>query len=469
MKKFFIFGGLALATGGVAASIIAARYEPIIPAGTVVGVVPVGGLEPEEAAKRLRLWWDSEKANKISVTCSAIHKTYGSKRWDELGLSVDDIASINQIPLESFGENLQSQIGLNKRELKFPFVIQVDNTKFAPIKAWVDANMPAAGPARVTLVGNKVTRKYESNGLELKLEGVQGLVQDAFVNHAAEIDLPVQEAPKKIPDRELDKIVEPMATFTTNFPTSNRPRCANIKLASAELDGVVLMPHERLSFNDAVGKRTIDRGFQVAGVYVNGRHDTGIGGGICQVSTTLYNASLFANLKIVERTNHSLPVAYVPTGRDATVSWGGPHLVIENNYDFPIAFDSNYVPGRLTFTVLGIKDDSLKVTIERGPVSYRGRATQYVQDSSLGYGKTRVVEPGADRIMVTTYRIVSVDGKVVSRETLGTSVYGGSARIIARNNSARPSPAAPAGPVAPTGPTKPPTGGNPAALPSNPD
>ncbi|HEY0866544.1 MAG TPA: VanW family protein, partial [Fimbriimonas sp.] len=254
------------------------------------------------------------------------------------------------------------------------------------------------------------------------------------------LDLPLTEAPKTVPDDQLAEIKEVVSSFSTNFPR-NPNRNSNIRLAASKLDGIVLAPGDRLSFNETVGRRTVRAGFKEAGVFINGRHDTGVGGGICQVSTTLYNASLFGNLKIPKRTNHSLPVAYVPLGRDATVNWGAQDLVIENSYDTPIAVDSEYRPGRLTFRILGKKVPGLSVKIERSRIrTWSGGGTRTIFDPKLPPGTRKVLESGGVNRQVSTTRAVYLNGKLQKKEPLGRSTYMGGVTIVAVGPKAKPSP-----------------------------
>jgi vancomycin resistance protein YoaR len=219
------------------------------------------------------------------------------------------------------------------------------------------------------------------------------------------------------------------------------------------------MPGETLSFNGIVGRRTLKRGFKLAGVYKNGKHDTGIGGGICQVSTTLYNASLLGNLKIRRRSNHSLPVAYVPLGRDATVDYGNLDLVIENSYTTPLAVVSQYEPGRLTFRLLGKRDPDLevKITSKPGRTDRQPEEVETVNDPKLPLGVQKIVEPGSIRRSVLTYRKIYRGGRLVETQPLGASYYGGGTKIIAVGTG-KPKPGAPAlgkTPVTPSTPIDP--------------
>jgi len=275
---------------------------------------------------------------------------------------------------------------------------------------------------------------------------VKGILDDQVVT------IPIKEEPKRITDEVLNQITDVVSEFSTNFSADNRPRSNNIRLASGKLNGIVIMPGEKMGFNETVGERTLKGGYKVAGVYVNGKHDTGIGGGICQVSTTLYNASLFANLKVLERSNHSMPVPYVPLGRDATVNYGAQNLVIENSTTTPIVVASQYQPGKLTFRILGKKEEGLEVKIFQGRVRSSGASTRREFDPRLAPGTTKVQHNGDNRY-VQTFRTVYKNGVKVGTETLKDSFYNGGGTIISYGPKAPPKPATPPAPA----PSAPPT------------
>ncbi|MCC8023662.1 MAG: VanW family protein [Clostridiales bacterium] len=142
-----------------------------------------------------------------------------------------------------------------------------------------------------------------------------------------------------------------MASYTTKYDASLKGRTTTLELASAAITATVLQPGEIFSFNQVVGKRTEARGYQSGTVVINGQFEDGLGGGICQVSSTLFNAVLQANLTIVERTNHSVRIAYVPAGYDATVQWNTKDFQFKNNYDFPIKLNMVLNKGQLTATI----------------------------------------------------------------------------------------------------------------------
>lgn len=153
--------------------------------------------------------------------------------------------------------------------------------------------------------------------------------------------LPLKLTPPRIHTQQLRQSMERrLSSFVTYYNARNHNRTHNIQLASASINHYVVLPGETFSFNKIVGKRTMDRGYKRAPVIVRGELSEGIGGGICQVSSTLFNAVDKAGLTILKRYSHSKQVGYVPPGRDATVSWYGPDFVFRNDYDHPIMIKS---------------------------------------------------------------------------------------------------------------------------------
>ncbi|MCW5943984.1 MAG: VanW family protein [Fimbriimonadaceae bacterium] len=437
---------------GVALPMMASRHEPTIPPNTFIGNLPVGNLTRQEAEGRLKYWWsDQGQKDDVVLKSKFLPKGEFAAKPKELGVELDVVGTIASIPLRDFwGSLAPSGSGTTDVPLKFRYV---EASTSALDKALASA-LPKPTPARVDWVAGQIVRKPEIGGLELDKDRLPEVLAQAM-EQGRTAELPIKETDKHVPDDALDAIKEVVTEFSTKFPR-NPPRTSNIKLASEILSGAVLMPGDTFSFNERVGRRTIARGFKVAGVYVNGRHDTGVGGGICQVSTTLYNAALFANLKILRRSNHSMPVAYVPVGRDATVDYGSLDLQFKNTLETPVAIAMQYEPGKLTARILGTKDPSLEVAIESSGRSSWARPEKVVHDASLPPGKTRVVEKGSGGHAVTTFRVVKKDGKVVVREPLGTSRYPGGPRIVARNANATVTPApAPSGATRQTDPPTP--------------
>lgn len=427
MKIFMKRGGIVLVGCVTVVSVVVAAVvqgtEAKLIKGSQIGIVDVGGLTVSEAQKKVRIWWESAKTEKLTLTVKdkSLPKTYNVT---EMGLLVDDVASVAQVPVEG----LVGQVLGDKEIHEYPVKFKNIAFDITPLKKAVKTAYGDPGPAKVKYMGGQIIREPEKPRFALDETGIQAAVLKAL-NEDQVVEIPIKEEPKKITDEVLNQITDVVSEFSTNFSSGNRPRASNIKLASSKLNGVVLLPGEKMGFNETVGQRTIAGGYQEAGVYINGRHDTGIGGGICQVSTTLYNASLFANLKILERSNHSLPVPYVPLGRDATVNYGAQNLVIQNTMETPIVVVSEYQPGRLTFRILGKKVPGLEVKITQGRIRYSNGSTRREYDPRLAPGTTKVINSG-DNKFVEAYRTVYKDGVKVATEKLGDSYYSGGGTII---------------------------------------
>lgn len=442
-----VFKRVALALGVIAAAfaawvaLIAARYEPVIRPNVQIGLVPVGGLTKLEAAKRLRIWWETERRNQITLENAKLSKQWPPGSVSSFGLTLDDEKSVAAVPMADFWETAQRSVGLGDAPLKeLPIVYGFDPTRLKQLENFVEKNSGAFRPARVYLQGATLVRVPEKVGLALDSSKMQETVQNAM--QGGEGELPLTEGKKRVTDEQLAQIQDAIGFFSTRFPTSDVARCTNIRLATQKINGTVLAPGDRFSFNQIVGPRSLKGGFRVAPVIKNGKHDFDIGGGICQVSTTLYNAVLFANLKIVNRSNHSLPSAYVPLGRDATVDYGTRDFIFANDQGSPVAIASRYEPGRITFTVLGVKDQGLQVKLDATDIKRWSRGTQTVNDPTLPAGQQKVVDKGGSAGTATLYRLVYRDGKLVRKELMNRSAYRGSPRIIAVG-SARPKPSSP--------------------------
>jgi len=236
-----------------------------------------------------------------------------------------------------------------------------------------------------------------------------------------------------LPEITLEKLEgmlfkDTLGTMSTSFDTStenNRNRAENIKLASSKIFGKILAPGEVFSFNDVVGKRTVESGYKAAHAYIGGKVIDDVGGGICQVSTTLYNAVLFSELEVIERTNHMFTVGYVPLGRDATVSYGGPDFKFRNSTKWPIKIQGAVLDGnKIYFEIKGTKQDpSREVEFVSKTINTFDYETVYIDDPNMFEGQSYVKQAGQPGYVVETYKIVRENGVKLSEVKLHTSTY----------------------------------------------
>ena len=245
--------------------------------------------------------------------------------------------------------------------------------------------------------------------------------------------IPLQVLSPKVKTSDIGTEAFPnlLGSYTTYYSTSNSNRSTNIALASQKINGTVVMPGETFSYNTTVGKRTAAAGFKGAASYVNGEVVDSIGGGICQVSSTLYNAVLLADLEIVERTNHGYDTGYVPVSRDATVSWGGPDFKFKNSRDYPIKIVCSGTGGSVVFKIFGLKgNDEYDVSIVSWVESTIPYKTIYQKTSSLVKGKQKVIQSGSNGCKSVAYRVYKKNGVEVSRQLLSRDTYNPHNKIV---------------------------------------
>jgi len=243
-----------------------------------------------------------------------------------------------------------------------------------------------------------------------------------------ELALPYEANLPRVSAEMLAPVDTLLGAFTTSYASSSRNRAGNIDTAAGSIDGTVIMPGGEFSYNKTVGPRNRESGFLLAPVIVNGQLQPGIGGGICQVSSTLYNAVLLSNMKIVARSHHSHPVPYVPSGRDATVAYGAIDFKFRNTTDAPIIIETKTANRRLTARILG-KGPAPVVTIERSGIKTLPGRSITKKDSKLALG-TRVVEQrGSGGLAVTVTRVVG-EGDAAVREVVSHDRYTGEPSVV---------------------------------------
>lgn len=228
-----------------------------------------------------------------------------------------------------------------------------------------------------------------------------------------------------------------ISTFTTNT-TANSKRNTNVKLACEAINGTVLMPGEEFSFNEVVGQRTEAKGYQAAAAYSNGEVVQEIGGGVCQVSTTLYNAVLRAGLKTTVRRSHTYEPSYVTPGQDATVSYGGPDYKFMNNSNTAIGIRSSYGDRVCTVSIYGIPilEEGVKYTLKSTKLKDTDiPAPTYEEDPTLQPEEEKVKSAGSQGSYWETRLVITKDGEVVSQDVDHNTTYKGHAPVVLRNTS----------------------------------
>lgn len=233
-----------------------------------------------------------------------------------------------------------------------------------------------------------------------------------------------------------------IGTFTTKT-TDNKNRNQNIKLAVDAIDGTVLQPGEEFSFNMATGNRTSEKGYQPAGAYKNGILIEEPGGGVCQVSTTLYHAIIQSGFRTTERNAHSFAPTYVEKGQDAMVSfdgYAGPDLKFVNTGKSSVVLRASFAGRELKMSIVGlpILDEGVEVSIRSEKVRDvdPGEAV-YEENPELPFGTEKAVENPASGSVWKSYRILKKNGEVIEEKPLHNSSYKAKNGIIQRNTTAQ--------------------------------
>lgn len=427
MKRVLTWFGIGAGVIGAGLGLVAAQYEPKTRASTRIETLDLGGLTRSEVVSKLDAWWQAERERELALSLPT-GQTYRAPA-ERLGLALDAEATVTQIEFPGLLASMKEAISGRPESVKANFKFRPADAETSELEAFVKRHVPDRKPARVTYRGGVIQRTPEVAGFKFDSLKLYDAALDAFQTQDSR-PIPLVLDTKKVPDSDLENIREVVSEFSTKFSEGKAARSSNIRLAAKKIDGLVLAPGEAFSFNGVVGRRTSVAGFRVAGVYKDGKHDVDIGGGICQVSTTLYNAALFANLKVNKRQNHSMPVPYVPIGRDAAVDYATIDLGFTNTLDVPIAVNAEVTSGKITFRILGLKDPSLTVKIVSSGSRSWAVGEKIQPDSSLPAGKRKVIEKGSNGYAISTARVVYRDGKELKREPLGQSHYRGGKRIV---------------------------------------
>ncbi len=255
--------------------------------------------------------------------------------------------------------------------------------------------------ARYEVEGNTVNVIPGETGRFINKEEAAAAIQNVYEG-CEPVTLPFYVSqPDKTAQTLKDKLFSAtLSSYSTSYGTSTSNRCANIARAASLINGAVIAPGGVFSFNDTVGRRTTANGFYTAKEYVDGKSVDGIGGGTCQVSSTLYSAVLYADMTIVERLNHMMTVGYIPLGQDATVSDGGVDFKFKNSSEYPVKISAYTSGATITISIIG--------------TDWTPHKEVKISNTSSQSGKNTVVH---------STRYVYADGSLVQTETLNSSTY----------------------------------------------
>ena len=298
---------------------------------------------------------------------------YKEKTWDidpkTLDINYDLDKTINKAYdvnrkgniIQNIFKSLQNLAGI-KTKVNLVMNCDEDKLKSELEKISKEVNKDSKD-ATIKIEKKKVKVVKEETGLKLDIEKTkENFIEDINKGKSTQ-KLVVSQIKPKIKSSDLKGIDTLLGSYSTTLYDSGYGRVQNIKLATKKTSDVILMPGETFSYNKHTGVRSAENGYKLAHVISSGKVAYGIGGGVCQVSSTLFNAVLYSGLDIVSRTNHSIPSTYVDVGRDATVSDSGIDFVFKNNYKHPVFIKNNYKDGVIKCQIFGHKSDKKNIEI----------------------------------------------------------------------------------------------------------
>ena len=402
--------------------------------GVTIGNIPVGGLSIPEAKNVLLTSYNNRVAtSSITVTYQNQTRTITPQ---EIDLSIDADALATQAYTIGRSGNiikiLQERYLAVNGGYSIPFAKNYNSDKLYTLLAKM-ATVIDRSPQNARLYDhdNLLQVVPEVWGQEVDIKAsVANLttVLDTAILFTSE--LTVKELPPSILSSDLATIDSLLATYSTQFDPNNKNRYQNVAIAAKKINNTLVHPGEVFSFNQAVGLRLPEFGYKEAPVLVDGKLLLDWGGGVCQVSTTLYNATLLADMSIEERTSHFQPPSYVPLGQDAAVADNLLDFKFKNVSSHNIYITSEVFNDQLTVSIYGKKIPNLpEIHIETVPKTI-GYRTIIKQDSSLPVGREIVEAEGRTGFEVTTSRVKLTNGQEISREVLSADEFRAEDRVI---------------------------------------
>ncbi|WP_410770697.1 VanW family protein [Fontibacillus sp. BL9] len=420
-----------------------------VPSGTVVGGLELGGLPAEEALERLDTYISKLTSQQIKfISDEAGYAEEGETlTWEKTGVSWDapnlraELMSLSAGNLwerakvrKNFAKSWTLQSSFNPGVLKKTFSPAWEKERFG---SPVNAVRSIGEDDVITYLPGQAVQRIHWETLAILVEaavpgkaaGSGASAEDAPV----EIVLPLTLVQPAVTVESLQRegIRRKIAEFSTGLQISGSGRLHNVDAAARSIDGMVLPPGGIFDYAKVVETAEQRYGFREAPVIFGGKLVPGVGGGICQVSSTLYNAALLAGLDMVERRNHSLPVSYVPLGQDATFAQGYINFRFQNTSEHHLLIAARVEDGRLTVKLFGDIPDNVSYGIESRTMDILAAPDKYVKNSSLSAGSREVILQGKPGYVVETYRIKYVDGKAAAKIRLSRDTYPAQPNVIA--------------------------------------
>ena len=409
-----------------------------LPDGIYVGEYNLGGMTEEEANKKIQDLVGQMESQKITLVVDGQPMETTAK---ELGFHWSNPEAVNQAASAWQGGNLIKRY-LNKKDIEKNHVIIPLETALddGRLEAFINEKCASAivEPQNASIIraNGAFTVTPSVTGKNVDIKATKDALNAALANGLSKpvtANATVSDVNPAITTEALSTINDILGTFSTSFSSSGASRSTNLKVGSSKINTRVLMPGETLSGYECMHPFTVSNGYATAAAYENGQVVDSVGGGVCQISTTLYNAVLRAELLVAQRQNHSMVVSYVKPSQDAAIAGTYKDLKFTNNYSTPIYIEG-YTSGKtITFTIYGKETRPANRTFdfvsETLSVTDPG-APKEVVDPAMAPGSRKQVQSAHTGIKSRLWKVVYLDGVEQSREILHTDTYNPSKAII---------------------------------------
>ena len=402
--------------------------------GVAIGTIPVGGLSIDEAKTAINIAFQERVVN------SPVTVSYENQTWSIAPQDIDLAINADILAEQAYDVGRRGTIIniLKERylaingEFTIPFTQSYNHDKLAALLINIAKDINRSPQNALLLYNNNnITITPEILGQEVdlltSLAEITSKLNSGIPFHS---ELTVTKQLPTIVSKDFDEIDSLIAVYSTQFDPNNKSRYQNVAIASKSINKILVHSGAVFSFNQSVGLRLSEYGYKEAPVFIDGKLVLDWGGGVCQVSTTLYNVALLADMEIEERTSHFQPPGYVPLGQDATVADNLLDFKFKNSSPYNIYITSEVVNNQLTVSIFGKQiANSAEIRIE-GTSKSIGYNTIIKQDNSLALGKEIVESAGQKGFEVTVYRVKIMNGKEISRENLSSDEFRAEDRII---------------------------------------
>lgn len=414
-----------------------AQEEQRVAEGVYIGKTYVGGMTEEEVTAAIESYITEAETSEFTFSAGENHIKVNAA---ELGIHFSDMNVVQEAMDVGRSGNIikryKDKKDLEQGDRVIPMPLKVNHSAIQTLleEKAEELNQEAVNNGLVREEGE--FRIIEGkNGVEVNVSesiaAVESYLSTEWDGLDAEVELVAEVVAPRGTREELEKVQDLLGSYTTNYKDSSANRCENISIAASKIDGTVLYPGEELSVAEAFGPLTGSNGYKLAGAYENGQVVESYGGGVCQVSTTLYNAVILAELEITERFNHSMIVSYVKPSQDAAIAGDYKDLKFVNNQESPIYLEGYTVGKNVYFNIYGeeTRPEGREVRYESEVVSQQDPGIQFVATGDpVGY--IGVAQGKHTGYVARLWKIVTVDGVEESREAFNKSTYRASPKIV---------------------------------------